>query len=238
MPKIALITGGTGGLGSRLALMLCKNGYKIAVNYKSNELQSKKLLNEMGGDAAAFKADVGNIEEVIKMSEALYELWGIPDVLINSAGITRDALTLRARAEDWDRVMRVNLKGVFNTTQVFSRLMKLRGGGGHIVNISSYSGLKGKKGQAAYSASKSALIGFSKTAAMELAEFGIKVNVILPGYMATEMGKRAWEAMARAKEESVLKKLSEPDEVAGFIANLVETEGVTGQVFPIESRIL
>jgi len=238
MQKIALITGGTGGLGSRTVLALWRDGYRVAINFKSNELQSKKLLSEMDENAIALKADVGNMEEVKEMSDALYKLWGIPDVLINSAGITKDALTLKAKPEDWDEVMRVNLRGVFNTMQVFSRLMKLQGKGGHIVNVSSYSGVKGKKGQAAYSASKSAIIALSKTAAIEFAEYGIKVNVILPGYMPTDMGKKAGGAMAGAREESLLKRLSDPDEVAGFIANLIEMEGVTGQVFAVESRII
>jgi 3-oxoacyl-[acyl-carrier protein] reductase len=110
--------------------------------------------------------------------------------------------------------------------------------GGHIINISSYSGLKGKKGQTAYSASKAALLGLTKTAAIELAKHRIRVNAILPGYMPTKMGIKAGEALTRAKETSLLNTLSDPKEAARFIVYLAGTENITGQIFCLESRII
>lgn len=238
MGRIALITGGTGGLGSRIALKLLEKNYSLALNYRSNEIQAKKLINELQGDVTAVKADIGNLKEVRQMADELYNSMGVPDVIINCAGIARDALLPRVKTEDWDQVIRVNLTGAFNLIQVFSHLMKLRGEGGNFVNISSYSGIKGKKGQAAYSASKAALIGLSKSAALELAEYGIQVNVVLPGYMPTQMGRNAPGAMEGAIGDSLLKRLSDPDEAASFICQLIELRGVTGQVFALESRIL
>jgi 3-oxoacyl-[acyl-carrier protein] reductase len=132
-------------------------------------------------------------------------------------------------------VIETNLTGSFNVIRALSPLM-VQSGGGHIVNISSRSGLSGKAGQAAYSAAKAAVLGLTRTAAAELATDNIRVNAVLPGYLMTEMGKAAEKASHAAKEASLLKRLSDPQEVAGFIAFLVSTEGVTGQVFSIDSR--
>ena len=131
--------------------------------------------------------------------------------------------------------MEVNLKGCFNTVKAFAPLM-MKSGGGHMINISSYSGARGKAGQAAYSASKAALIGLTYTLAKELSEYKIKVNAVLPGYMPTEMGSKASEAMKKAKEESITGSLSDPKKVAEFIAYLITTENITGQVFCLDSR--
>ncbi len=238
MGKIALITGATGGLGSRVALKLSERGWRVVLGYGRNEFEAKRLLTLIGEGALAFQADIGDMGDVSRLADNIYPVCGIPDHIVNCAGVTKDAFTVKLRPEDWDEVLRVNLKGAFNLIRVFSPLMKLKGGGGHIINVSSYSGVKGRKAQAAYSASKAALLGLTYSAAAELGEFNIKVNAIIPGYMPTEMGKRAPEAMERAKKDSLLGTLSDPGQVAAFIANLLEMEGVTGQVFPVESRII
>jgi NAD(P)-dependent dehydrogenase (short-subunit alcohol dehydrogenase family) len=129
--------------------------------------------------------------------------------------------------------MAVNVKGAFNVMKACVPLMK---NGGHVVNISSYSGLKGKKGQAAYSASKAALLGLTKTAACELAPGNIRVNAVMPGYMPTGMGTAAYDAVEQAKAESLLNCLSDPREMAQFIAWLVTTKTITGQTFVFDSR--
>jgi 3-oxoacyl-[acyl-carrier protein] reductase len=237
MKKVAFITGGTGGLGSRVARKLWESGYRVAINYRENELEAKRLLIHMPEDAVALKADIGEFDEITRMAEEIGRRWKRLDVLVNCAGTTRDSLLVRQREEDWDDVIRVNLTGTFNVIRACAGLMK-DSGGGHIINVSSYSGVKGKKGQTAYSASKAALLGLTYSAAAELAPFHIRVNAVLPGYMATEMGRKAGEAMTRAAEDSLLGRLSDPEEVASFIAHLVETRGITGQVFAVESRIL
>ncbi|KAF0143184.1 MAG: 3-oxoacyl-acyl-carrier protein reductase [Nitrospirae bacterium] len=180
---------------------------------------------------------MGDARQVEEMADAVYRKWGRVDVLINNAGITKDSLMIKLKEAEWDEILRVNLKGCFNTIKTFSHGM-ISSGGGHIINISSYSGLKGKEGQAAYSASKSAIFGLTYTAAKELAEYNIRVNALLPGYMQTEMGGAAKKALERAKEQSITGALSNPEEVAGFVAYLIKTENITGQVFSLDSRII
>ncbi len=233
--KVAVITGGAGGLGREIAKAFHENAYGIVINYLESGKQARELAEMMGDRVLTVKADVGSPDEVSAMAEHIYKKWGRVDVLVNNAGITKDALLIKQGEKDWDRIMDVNLKGAFNCIRAFAPLMK---DGGHIINISSYSGLKGKEGQAAYSASKGALLGLTKTAAIELAEHGIKVNAILPGYMPTKMGINAEEALKRAKEASLLNTLSDPKEVARFIIYLTSTENITGQVFCLESRIV
>lgn len=190
----------------------------------------------MSFPSMAIKADVGNLHEVEQMARKVYEKWGRIDLLINNAGIAKDGLVMRYEESDWDEVMRVNLKGCFNAVKSFVPFM-IASGGGHIIQLSSYSGLRGKAGQAAYSASKASVIGLTVSLAKELAEYNIKVNALLPGYMPTHMGSKAKEAMKKAAAESILGTLSNPEAVAGFIAFLATTCTVTGQIFSLDSRI-
>jgi 3-oxoacyl-[acyl-carrier protein] reductase len=235
--KVAVITGASRGLGKEIALTLGKSGYNVAVNYLASEKEAMKVADKIASGTLLIKADVGDIKHVEKMAEAVYERWGRVDVLVNNAGITKDGLMIKLKEEEWDEVLRVNLKGCCNTIRAFSHFM-IKSGGGHIINISSYSGLKGREGQAAYSASKAAVLGLTYTAAKELAEYNIRVNALLPGYMQTEMGKACEKAMATAKVESITGKLSSPKDAAGFIAYLLNTGNITGQVFCLDSRIV
>jgi|Deesub1362A_J573_1020465.scaffolds.fasta_scaffold00004_346 3-oxoacyl-[acyl-carrier protein] reductase len=234
--KVALVTGGSRGLGREVALALGRAGYRVVVNYIKEEAQALEVVQSIGGDAIAVKADVGEMGEVKEMSRRIEKEFGRLDVLINNAGITRDSLLLRLSESDWDLVIHTNLKGCFNTVKVFAPMM-VSSGGGHIVNISSYSGLRGKEGQVAYSASKAAVLGFTFSLAKELGKDNIRVNAVLPGYMPTDMGKSAGKAMEKAERQSLLGRLSDPKEVSGFIIWLVQTEGITGQVFVLDSRI-
>ena len=233
--KVAVITGGAGGLGSEIAKAFHENDYCVVINYFESGKQAREIFETMGGSVLTVKADVGNSDDVSAMAEHVYKKWGRVDVLVNNAGITKDALLIKQGEKDWDRIMNVNLKGAFNCIKAFAPLMK---DGGHVINISSYSGLKGKEGQAAYSASKAALLGLTKTAAVELAEHNIKVNAILPGYMPTKMGIKSKDALKMAREASLLNALSDPMEAARFIVYLANTENITGQVFCLESRII
>lgn len=233
---VAVITGASRGLGRQTAITLSECGYAVVINYFRSEKDAEGLVRILGERAMAVKADVRNFEEVNEMAERVYRLWGRVDVLINNAGIARDGLLMKYSEKDFVDVLAVNLKGCFNTVRAFAPLM-IKSGGGHIVNISSYSGLKGKAGQAAYSAAKAGILGFSFSAARELANHNIVVNTVLPGYMPTDMGKSAAKAIEKATEESTLNRLSEASEMARFIAHLVTTKDISGQVFCLDSRI-
>jgi 3-oxoacyl-[acyl-carrier protein] reductase len=234
--RVAVVTGASTGLGREVAFALGRSGYNVAVNYHHSPREAAEVVLGIGVQSMAVKADAGSFREVEEMAGKVYEKWGGIDVLINNAGITRDGLMIKCGEDDWDEVLRVNLKGCFNTVKAVAPLM-IQAGGGHIINISSRSGLRGKAGQAAYSASKASVIGFTCSLAKEMGEYNIKVNCVLPGYMPTEMGMHAQGAMKQAREESILGSLSDPGEVAGFIAYLVTTKTVTGQVFCLDSRV-
>lgn len=233
--RVAIVTGGAVGLGREIVIALSQSGCRVCVNYHSSGEAAAKLVSELGAKAMAVQADVGKRDEVAAMVHRVVDQWGRVDIVVNNAGVTRDALLIRQSEEDWDSVMAVHVKGAFNLIQTCVPRMN---GGGHIINISSYSGLKGKKGQAAYSAAKAAILGLTRAAAVELAAHGIKVNAVLPGYMPTGMGAAAAESLVQAGKESLLHTLSDPREVARFIAYLVTTETITGQTFIFDSRIV
>ncbi len=234
--RVALVTGASRGLGKEIALTLARSGYAVVVNYLTAEGAAEEVVAAAGGGSFSLRADVSDPKQVQSMPCLIGARCGRLDVVVNNAGITRDNLLIRQSEQEWDEVMSTNLKGPFNVMRAFSPLM-VKSGGGHIVNISSRSGLAGKAGQAAYSAAKAALFGLTRTAAAELAAKNIRVNTVLPGYLTTEMGRRAEKAIAAAKEASLLRRLSDPAEVAGFIAFLVSTKGVTGQIFSLDSRL-
>jgi 3-oxoacyl-[acyl-carrier protein] reductase len=233
--KAALVTGGSRGLGRHIALALSGIGYRVAVNYLKEEALALDAVRAMGQGAMALRADVGDIKQVKDMHRQIAHKWGRLDALINNAGLAGDDLLVRLKEEDWDRVIRTNLTGCFNTARTFFPLMR-DSGGGHIVNISSRSGVSGKEGQAAYSASKAALLGLTYTLARELSGHNMRVNAVLPGYLPSDMGRTAERAMEEARAGSMLGRLSDMDEVSGFIAWLLKTENITGQVFTLDSR--
>ena len=234
---VALVTGASRGLGKEIALALLKKRYTVFINYLSAGRDNSELLRSIGGDARAVRADVGDPAQVRGMADHIEKEAGGLDVVINNAGITKDSLLIRQSEEEWDSVIRTNLKGCFNIIKTMAPLM-VKSGGGHIVNISSRSGLKGKTGQAAYSASKAAILGLTYTSAAELAIYNIRVNAVMPGFMATDMGMTAFRAMTEARGKSMINKLSDPAEVAAVVLAIVDTEDITGQVFSLDSRIL
>lgn len=233
--KVAVITGGAGGLGGALVRAFHEHAYRVVINYRASADAAASLASSLGERAVPMKADVTAPEEMAAMADEIFRVWGRVDVLVNNAGITQNSLLMKLREDEWERVLDVNLKGPFNALRAFVPFMRE---GGHIVNISSYSGLKGKEGQAAYSSSKAALIGLTKSAAAELAAEGIRVNAVLPGYLPTPMGRSASLAMEKAKQESLLHTLSDAGEAARFILRLAETENITGQIFCLDSRII
>ncbi|MBI4685558.1 MAG: SDR family NAD(P)-dependent oxidoreductase [Nitrospirae bacterium] len=237
MLPVAVVTGASRGLGRETALALGESGYCVGVNYLKSETEAKDVAGQIGEKAILLQGDVGDSRQVKAIADKIHKKWGRIDALINNAGITKDDLMIKMHEKDWEEVLRINLKGCFNAIRMFTPVM-IKSGGGHIVNISSYSGLKGKKGQTAYSASKGAILGLTYAAAKELAEYNIMVNALAPGYMQTDMGKSAEKAMEMAKEESISGMLSDPKEVARFILYLLQNKNMTGQVFCLESRIV
>lgn len=234
---VALVTGASRGLGRRIALSLAAAGYAVAVNCRVSHGEAEDVAQEAGGGSIAAVADVGDMGQVEGLANLVRTVFGRLDAVVNNAGIVCDNLLLRQSEKEWDAVIRTNLKGCFNVTRVFAPLLA-ESGGGHILNISSYSGLKGKSGQAAYSASKAALLGFTKSAARELSAYRIRVNALLPGYLETAMGEAAAAAMDQARRESVLGMLASADEAAELAVCLLRTDRITGQVFSLDSRIL
>ncbi len=234
--RVVLITGAAGGLGGRLAAGFDASGYRVVVHYFRSSGEASRLQRMLKNDPRLVRGDIGNFDEVREMAEVVERDLGRLDVLVNNAAITRDGPLLKYPETAWDDVMRTNLKGTFNCIKNFAPLM-IRSGGGHIINISSYSGLKGKEGQAAYSASKAAILGLTRTLARELSEQGIRVNAVVPGYLPVGMGPAAPKAMEGAKAASITGSLSDPADVVGFITCLAGSRNITGQVFPLESRL-
>ncbi|MBI5665849.1 MAG: SDR family NAD(P)-dependent oxidoreductase [Nitrospirae bacterium] len=234
---VSLVTGSSRGLGKDVALAFGKRGHKVIVHYKDNKTDAEAVAS-MIDESIALKADVRVKHEVETLVDDVIKAWGRIDVLVNNAGVTKEALLLKTSEQDFDSIMNTNLKGPFNFTRAVSPYMTKQKSG-HIINISSYAGVKGKEGLSVYSASKAGLIGLTKTAALELAEYNIMVNAVLPGYMLTDMGE---DSSARAKEtalrDSLLDEFSNAEAVAEFICYLSGTSGMTGQVFNLDSRIL
>jgi 3-oxoacyl-[acyl-carrier protein] reductase len=241
--KVALVTGGSRGIGRATALELASLGAKVAVNYAGSEGKAQEVVEEikaMGGEAIKIKADVANSEEVQAMIKEVIETFGSLDILVNNAGITRDNLLMRMKEDEWDSVIATNLKGVFLCTKAVSRqMMKQRSG--RIINISSIVGVSGNAGQANYVAAKAGVIGLTKTSAQELAARGITVNAIAPGFIATDMTDELSEEVKNGILSQVpLAKFGEVADVAKVVAFLA-SEGskyMTGQTLHVDGGMV
>ena len=187
--KIALVTGASRGIGRAIALTLAEQGAVVGINYAGNVKAAEEVKQQIeaaGGKAMLLQADVADAQAAEEMIKKVVGEFGRLDILVNNAGITRDGLLMRMKEADWDDVLSTNLKGVFNCTKAATKpMMKQRSG--RIVNMASVVGLTGNAGQANYAAAKAGVIGFSKTAAKELAARGITVNVVAPGFIDTDM---------------------------------------------------
>ncbi len=234
---VCLITGSSRGLGKELALYFGRKGHRIAVHCKESMTEAENVASQVG-EYIVLQADVRIYKDIKAAVDKVIERWGRIDVLVNNAGVTKESLLIKTSEQDFDDVINTNLKGPFNLIRAVGRhMMKQRSG--HIINISSYAGVKGKEGLTAYSTSKAGLIGLTKTAARELSRYNIMVNAVLPGFMLTDMGA---DSRGKAKEkvlkESLVKDYSHPVKIAEFIGNFSEASGITGQVFNLDSRVI
>lgn len=232
---VCLVTGSSRGLGKAIALAFGRKGHQVVVHYRERGIEAEGVCAQIK-KSIALKADVRNFNEVKWLVEEVIKEWGRIDVLVNNAGITKEALLLKTSERDFDDVIATNLKGPFNFIRAVAESM-IKQHSGHIINISSIAGVKGRQGLSAYSASKAGLIGLTLSVAKELSRYDIMVNVVLPGYMLTEMGiAGSNKAKGLALSDSIIKRFSQLEEVAEFIVHLSETRGITGQVFNLDSR--
>jgi 3-oxoacyl-[acyl-carrier protein] reductase len=244
--KKALITGGTAGIGKEIALAFAKQGADVAI-FGTSEERAAQVLQELEQNRLApeqrFASFIVNVSEKAPVESAIQQLiatWGQVDILVNNAGITRDGLLMRMSEEDWDQVIDVNLKSVYNTCQALVRPM-IKAKGGKIINISSVVGLTGNAGQANYAASKSGMIGFTKALAQELATRNVCVNCIAPGFIQTRMTG----VLTDGQKEGILKKipmgrLGNPQDIANaaiFLASDL-SDYVTGQVLTVDGGMV
>ena len=226
--RVALVTGGTRGIGAAISIKLKESGYKVAAIYAGNDEVATKFSKE--NKIAVFKWSIANYEECIAGIKSVEDELGEIDILVNNAGITRDGMFHKMSQEQWRDVINVNLNGLFNKTHPLWDKMRARGFG-RIVNISSINGQKGQLGQANYSAAKAGELGFTKSLALEGARKGITVNAICPGYINTDMVKAMSEKAIEATESQIpVGHLGEPDDIARCVKFLVADESsfITG----------
>jgi acetoacetyl-CoA reductase len=239
--KVAIVTGGSRGIGRGIALELAKNGAKIAINYNSNAAAANELVQEIesfGGVAFASQADISDNSQAKVLVQETIARFGRIDILVNNAGITRDKTFRKMTEEDWREVIDVNLNSVFNTTSAALSTM-LEQNYGRIINISSIIGQAGGFGQTNYSASKAGLIGFTKSLAMETARSNITVNAICPGFIETEMvAAMPSEVLEKIVAKVPLRRLGSTEEIARAVYYLV-TDGdyITGQQLNINGGL-
>ncbi|MCH2032971.1 MAG: 3-oxoacyl-[acyl-carrier-protein] reductase [Tenacibaculum sp.] len=241
--KTAIVTGATRGIGRGIALEFAKQGANVAFTYSSSLDAAKSLENELielGVKAKGFQSNAADFDAAQDLAKSVLEEFGTIDVLVNNAGITKDNLLMRISEDDFDKVIEVNLKSVFNLTKAVIRpMMKQRKGS--IINMSSVVGLKGNAGQANYAASKAGILGFSKSVALELGSRNIRSNVVAPGFIETEMTAKLDEKVVEGwRNEIPLKRGGTPEDIANacvFLASDMSAY-ITGQTLSVDGGML
>ncbi|MBL7473552.1 3-oxoacyl-[acyl-carrier-protein] reductase [Robertkochia sediminum] len=241
--KTAIITGASRGIGKGIAKVFAAQGANVAFTYSSSEapaLELEKELNETGIKAKAYKSNAASFEEAQALADDVLKEFGSIDILVNNAGITKDNLLMRMTEADFDKVIEVNLKSVFNMTKAVQRTM-LKQRKGSIINMSSVVGVKGNAGQTNYAASKAGIIGFSKSVALELGSRNIRSNVIAPGFIETEMTAVLDEKTVQGWRDTIpLKRGGSPEDIANacvFLGSDMSTY-ITGQVINVDGGML
>lgn len=233
--KVALVTGASKGIGQAISVELAKSGYRIVVNYMSDEkgaLDTLEMVRKLGSDGQIMQFDVSNFDQTQSAVDDILKQNGSIDALVNNAGITADGLFIMMPRKDWDAVINISLSGFYNVTKpVLEKMIRLKRGA--IVSIASVAGLLGNRGQANYSAAKAGLIGASRSVASEVARLGIRVNVVAPGLIETDMIKDA--PVENIKALIPMARIGKPQEVARVVRFLCSDDAsyVTGQVISV-----
>jgi len=236
--KVAIITGGTRGIGKGIALKFAQEGADVIFTYVSSEETAnavEKEIEAFGVKAKGYKSNAANMEDAVALIDKVVEEFGQIDILVNNAGITKDGLLMRMSEENFDDVIKINLNSVFNMTKAALRTF-LKQRSGSIINMSSIVGVRGNAGQANYSASKAGIIGFTKSIAAELGSRNIRCNAIAPGFIATEMTEKLDPEVVKGWSESIpLKRPGTPEDIANatvFLASDMSTY-ISGQVLSV-----
>ena len=237
--KVALVTGGSRGIGKACAIELAKAGCDVIINYAGNEEAANKTVEELkalGSNAKAMKFDVSNQELVENAIKEIMGEYKRIDILVNNAGITRDGLFMRMNAQNWLDVINTNLNSAYYVSNPVAKIM-IKQRSGAIVNMASISGIYGNAGQANYSTAKAGLIGMTKALAKELASRNIRVNAVAPGFIQTDMTKDL--PQEQIVERIPLKRLGEPEDIAKTVKFLaLDTTYITGQVIGVDGGLV
>jgi 3-oxoacyl-(acyl-carrier-protein) reductase len=239
---VALVTGGSRGIGKAISVELARKGIIVAIGYNRNSANADLVKQEIianGGEAEIFKGSVENYYDAKRVVDSIVEKFGKIDILVNNAGITNDKTTVKMSIEEWLRVIQVNLFGAFYCIKASLEYM-LKERWGRIINISSIIGLTGNIGQTNYAAAKAGLIGLTKSLALEMANKGITVNAVAPGFIGTEMVKKIPQHILSTIINNIpMKRLGTPEEVARLVGFLAEEESgyITGQVYGINGGL-
>ena len=237
--KVAIVTGGSMGIGHAIALDLAAHGADVAINYRKHADEANAVVAEIekvGRRGLAVQSDVASFADAQRMVDTVREKFGRLDILVNNAGINRDGVVWKMTESQWDEVLDTNLKGYFNYIRAAAPVFKEQGSG-KIVNITSINGLRGKFGQSNYSAAKAGIVGLTKAVARELGKFSVNVNAVAPGLIETDMMKEApQDVKDKALAEIVLGRLGAPEEVAHVVAFLCSeyARHITGEVIKVD----
>ncbi|MDY2581730.1 MAG: 3-oxoacyl-[acyl-carrier-protein] reductase [Clostridium perfringens] len=241
--KVAIVTGGTRGIGRAIALKLADQGANIVINYRNSDKEAEELkaiLEEKGVKVLTVKCDISNFEDSKNLMDKCKEVFGKIDILVNNAGITKDTLIMRMKEEDFDNVIDVNLKGTFNCAKHASAIM-LKQRFGKIINMTSVVGIAGNAGQVNYAASKAGVIGLTKSLAKELGSRGITINAVAPGFINTDMTASLSEKVKEEASKNIpLKRLGDPEDVANLVGFLASDAAnyITGQVINVDGGMV
>lgn len=241
--KTAIVTGAAKGIGKAIAIKLASLGSNIVLNYRSSEEEAIKVeeqIRELGVEVIRVKGDISKLNDVENLINTAKERFNTIDIMVNNAGITKDTLILRMKEEDFDSVIDINLKGVFNCLKTITPIM-VKQKSGKVINLSSVVGITGNAGQVNYAASKAGVIGMTKSLAKEVGSRGITVNAVAPGFIETDMTEGLGDKLKEeAKKHLPLKRLGKPEDVANVVAFLASDESsyITGQVINVDGGMV